>query len=115
MKFAIPLAALATLFTLGSGPALAADGHDAHHAAEPAAATAADAYAEGTVKKVDKAQGKLTISHGPLAKLDMPPMTMVFRAADPAMLDKVKAGDKIRFVADRVGGVFTVTELELAQ
>lgn len=114
MKFAIPLAVLSTVLTLGSAPALAADGHDAHHAAAPAA-TAADAYAEGTVKKVDKAAGKLTISHGPLAKLDMPPMTMVFRAADPAMLDKVKAGDKIRFVADRVDGVFTVTALELAQ
>lgn len=113
MKFAISLAALAATLALGTAPAQAADEHDAHHAAEPAAA--ADAYAEGTVKKVDKAAGKLTISHGPLARLDMPPMTMVFRASDPAMLDKVKAGDKIRFVADRVGGVFTVTALEVAQ
>lgn len=114
MKFAISLAALAATFALGAGPALAADEHDAHHTAAPAAA-ATDAYSEGTVKKVDKAAGKLTISHGPLARLDMPPMTMVFRASDPAMLDKVKAGDKIRFVADRVGGVYTVTALEVAQ
>ncbi|CAL95568.1 copper-binding protein [Azoarcus olearius] len=113
MKFAISLAALAAALVLAPAPALAAEGHDAHHAAAPAAA--ADAYSEGTVKKVDKAAGKLTISHGPLAKLDMPPMTMVFRAADAAMLDKVKAGDKIRFVADRVDGVFTVTALEVAQ
>lgn len=115
MKFAISLAALAATLALGTAPAQAANEHDAHHAAEPAAAAATDAYAEGTVKKVDKAAGKLTISHGPLARLDMPPMTMVFRASDPAMLDKVKAGDKIRFVADRVGGVFTVTALEVAQ
>lgn len=115
MKRAISLAAIATLFALGTAPALAAGEHDAHHAHEPAAAAAADAYSEGTVKKVDSAQGKLTISHGPLANLDMPAMTMVFRAADPAMLDKVKTGDKIRFVADRVGGVFTVTALEVTQ
>lgn len=115
MKFAVALASLATVAALAAGPAFAANEHDAHHAAAPAAAGAADAVADGTVKKVDKAAGKITISHGPLVTLDMPPMTMVFRASDPAMVDKVKAGDKIRFTADRVGGVFTVTTLELAQ
>lgn len=115
MKLAISLATLAATFALNAGPALAADAHDAHHRAAPATAAATDVYAEGTVKKVDKAAGKLTISHGPLTRLDMPPMTMAFRASDPALLDKVKAGDRIRFVADRVGGVFTVTALEVAQ
>lgn len=87
-------------------------GHGSHAMPAPAA----DAKpAEGTVRKVDKAAGKITIAHGPLESLGMPAMTMAFRATDPAMLDKVKAGDKIRFVADRVDGVFSVKQLEVAQ
>ena len=73
------------------------------------------AMADGEVKKVDKDAGKLTIKHGPLTNLDMPAMTMVFRVKDPSMLDQVKEGDKIRFVADRVNGAITVVELKPAK
>lgn len=66
----------------------------------------------GTVKKIDDAQGKLTIDHGPIKNLDMEAMSMVFRAADPAMLKGLKAGDKIKFDADRVNGQITVTKLQ---
>jgi Cu(I)/Ag(I) efflux system periplasmic protein CusF len=66
---------------------------------------------KGEVKKVDKAAGKVTIKHGPIKKLDMDSMTMVFRVADPSMLDKMKAGDNIEFEADRVNGAITVTKL----
>ena len=66
---------------------------------------------KGEVMKVDKAAGKVTLKHGPIKKLDMESMTMVFRVADPAMLDKVKAGDKIEFEADRVNGAITVTKI----
>ncbi|HYD81863.1 MAG TPA: copper-binding protein [Paucimonas sp.] len=86
--------------------------NDAHR---PPAAEAAAATNDGEVKKIDKAAGKITIKHGPLASLDMPPMTMVFRVQEPGMLDKVKAGDKIKFVAQRVDGVIMVTRLEAAQ
>lgn len=67
---------------------------------------------EGEVRKVDKDQGKITLKHGPITNLEMPGMTMVFRVKDPAMLDKVKAGDKIRFTADKVEGNITVTTIE---
>mgnify|MGYP001141178837 FL=1 len=70
---------------------------------------------EGVVKKVDKAQGKLTLKHGPLESLDMPGMTMVFRVQDVSWLDQIKPGDTIRFLADRVNGVFTVTALEVVK
>lgn len=63
------------------------------------------------VVKVDKAAGKITLKHGPIKNLDMDSMTMVFRVADPAMLDKVKAGDNIEFAADRVNGAITVTKI----
>jgi len=66
---------------------------------------------KGEVVKVDKAAGKVTLKHGPIKKLDMDGMTMVFRVADPAMLDKMKAGDKIEFEADRVNGAITVTKV----
>ena len=63
------------------------------------------------VMKVDKPAGKMTLKHGPIKNLDMDSMTMVFRVADPSMLDKVKAGDKIEFEADRVNGAITVTKI----
>jgi Cu(I)/Ag(I) efflux system periplasmic protein CusF len=87
-------------------------------AVDPGAAMergAAGSMSEGTVKKVDPSAGKLTIAHGPLENLGMPAMTMVFRVKDPAMLAKVKTGDKIRFTAERVAGTFTVTALEPAK
>jgi Cu/Ag efflux protein CusF len=66
----------------------------------------------GTVTKVDEAQGKLTINHGPIKNLDMDGMTMVFKAGDAGMLKGLKAGDKIKFDADRVNGQLTVTKLQ---
>ncbi len=66
---------------------------------------------KGEVVKVDKAAGKVTLKHGPIKKFDMDSMTMVFRVADPAMLDKMKVGDKIEFEADRVNGAITLTKI----
>ena len=93
-------------------PAFAANAHDSRHDADAATTAVKPALSAGTVKKVDKATGKITISHGPLDNLGMPPMTMVFRAGEPSILDGVEAGDKIRFTAERVEGVFRVTKLE---
>ncbi|MDP2432605.1 MAG: copper-binding protein [Pseudomonadota bacterium] len=75
----------------------------------------ASAFSEGMVRKVDKARGKLTLRHGPLANLDMPAMTMIFRVTDPAWLDQIKPGDNVRFQADKVNGKLTVTQLEVVQ
>lgn len=72
-------------------------------------------FVAGEVRKVDKDAGKLTIKHGPIVNLDMPAMTMVFQVRDPAMLDQVKAGDKIRFQADKIGGAYTATKIEPAK
>lgn len=88
-------------------------GHDAP--AVKAVATQAGETSDGEVRKVDKAGKKITLRHGPLKNLDMPPMTMVFQVSDPALLDKVKAGDKVRFVASNPGGKLTVTQIELAK
>jgi len=69
-------------------------------------------YTKGVVKKVDMKQKKVTIIHEELTNLDMPAMTMVFRTADEAMLGKMKEGQNIEFVADRVKGKLTVTEIK---
>lgn len=111
-----------------AGPALAQTDHQGHHPAPaapaaaspatpapavPAAAAAADAaWAEAEVRRVDVGAGKVTLKHGDIQNLGMPPMTMVFRVQDATMLDKVAPGDNIRFLAERVNGAITVTRLE---
>jgi Cu/Ag efflux protein CusF len=69
-------------------------------------------YTKGEVTKVDTTQKKITIKHEPLANLDMPAMTMVFVVADDSMLEKVKPGQAIEFIADRVNGRITVVEIK---
>jgi len=76
---------------------------------------AAAGLSDGEVRKVDRDAKKITIKHGPIASIDMPPMTMVFRVKDPALLDKVKPGDRIRFAAEKSGGQYFVTGIEAAR
>lgn len=84
-------------------------------AGSPPAAAASAALADGEVRKVDKEAGKVTLKHGRIESLDMPPMTMVFRTADPKFLDQLKEGDRIRFSAARVNGAITITGVEAAK
>jgi Cu/Ag efflux protein CusF len=77
-----------------------------------AAARPASALTDGEVRKVEKDTGKITIRHGAIVNLDMPPMTMVFQVSDPTLLDTVQAGDQIRFAAEKLGGAYTVTLLQ---
>jgi Cu/Ag efflux protein CusF len=80
------------------------------------AQTQAQVLTDGEVTKIDQEAGKITIKHGPIKKLEMDEgMTMVFAVSDPALLKTVKAGDKIKFDADRVNGRFTVTKIEKAK
>lgn len=85
------------------------DAHAAHH--EQAAAARAD----GEVRKIDREQNKITLKHGPIANLDMPGMTMVFRVSDPTMLGTLKEGDKVKFAAEKINGAYTVTALEVVK
>jgi Cu(I)/Ag(I) efflux system protein CusF len=68
--------------------------------------------AEGEVRRVDKAGGKISLKHGEIKNLDMPPMSMVFQVSDKALLDKVKVGDKVNFTASQVNGDYTVMSIE---
>jgi Cu(I)/Ag(I) efflux system protein CusF len=95
-------------------PAWAETGHAGHGTTMDQAAPSTT-LSEGVVKKVDKKRGKLTLRHGPLANLGMPAMTMIFHVTDPAMLDRVKPGDNIRFRAEQVNGKLTATQIAVVQ
>lgn len=78
------------------------------------ALTAALAHAQttdGEVRKIDKAQSKITLKHGEIKNLDLPAMSMVFRVKDPAVLSTLQVGDKVKFRAEKVDGQYTVTEI----
>ena len=83
--------------------------------AQATVAASSNNVVEGEVKKVDKELKKITLKHGEIKNLDMPGMTMVFRVKDPAMLDQVKAGDKVKFKAEKLDGAITVTEISPAK
>ena len=68
--------------------------------------------ADGEIRKVDQENQRLTVKHGEIKNLEMPPMTMVFVIKDEAMLEQLKAGDKIKFRAVKDGGKFTITEVQ---
>ena len=89
--------------------------NEQHHKPAAGASQAAEALSEGEVRKVDKDAQKITVRHGPLTNLDMPAMTMVFQVKDAAMLDKVKTGDKVKFRAEKLGGAFTITQIDTAE
>jgi Cu(I)/Ag(I) efflux system protein CusF len=84
-------------------------------AAHAQAAAKTPELTDAEVRKVDKDNKKITLRHGEIKNLEMPPMTMVFSVSDAAMLDKVKTGDKVRFKAVDEGGKMTVTEIQPAR
>ena len=88
---------------------------EAHH--QPAATGAANSapMSDGEVRKVDTETKKITLRHGAIQNLGMPPMTMAFQVKDPAMLNQVRAGDKIKFSADKINGALTITRIEAAK
>ena len=67
---------------------------------------------DGEIRKVDKETGKVTIKHGEIKNLDMPGMTMIFTAKEKSLLDKVQAGDKVKFAAINEGGKMVVTDIQ---
>lgn len=120
MKSTLRTTLMATLLAAASSLALAQ--HSGHSpavspSAAPSAAPAAAApgtlpWAEAEVRRVDAGAGAVTLRHGDIRNLDMPPMTMVFKARNPAILNGIKAGDKVRFTADQINGTYTVLSIE---
>ena len=114
-------ALLATLLLTLAGTAHAQNStsHDAHHPtpAASAATTATNGLptVEAEVRRIDLQAGKVSLKHGDIPNLDMPPMTMVFQVKDATWLQQIQVGDKVRFTADKVNGAYTVMSLERMQ
>ena len=114
-----PLKTLITTISIAVMTPMAVLADDSHHkpstiAVGIAASTATD-MTDAEVRKIDMETGKLTLKHAEIKSLDMPGMTMVFVVRDKAMLDKLKAGDKVKFKAINDAGKFTVTEIQPAK
>jgi Cu/Ag efflux protein CusF len=69
---------------------------------------------DGVVRKIDAANGKITLRHGPITNLEMPPMTMVFRVQPPELMNGLKVGDTVKFLAESINGTYTVTVIQPA-
>lgn len=76
------------------------------------AISAAEQFAEGVVKKIDAPTQRVMLAHGPIANIGMPPMTMMFKVRDAAMLKLLKDGDKVRFRVEELGGDYTIVQIE---
>jgi Cu(I)/Ag(I) efflux system membrane fusion protein len=92
-------------------------GHAGHSGGKAApadgSAAAAGHHAEGKVEEVDAKSGTVSISHGPVASLKWPAMTMEFKVANDSLLKDLKpgAGVAIQFV-ERQPGEWVITEVK---
>ena len=113
----VKAAVVAAGFAMSGAPVVLAHEGEEHlaDASLAAATTKALPMVAGVVTKVDTDQEKLSIKHAAIPNLGMEPMTMVFKAGDPAMVKDLKAGDKINFTADKVNGQLTATKVEKAK
>ena len=82
--------------------------------ADAVSAVSASHMADGEIKKINRDSKKMTIKHGDIKSLDMPGMTMVFQIRDTSLLETFKAGDKVKFVIEKLDGAFVVTSMQLA-
>lgn len=110
---------IASILLVGLGPAMAqapaaaaADSHSSHHSAQ--APQPGAELSEGEITRWDPRTLRLTLKHGEIKNLDMPPMTMVFRVQDASVLGDLKPGDKVRFRAEQVSGAYHVRQIEKA-
>ena len=85
-----------------------------HQTQSAAPAATADRWAEGEVRRIDTAARKITVRHGDIPDLDMPPMTMVFKVRDPALLQGLQPGARVRFRAQKADGAYIVTDIKAA-
>ena len=117
--FCIPLAA--SLLVLGTGSALAqapaaaaTDSHSGHQPATAASHAPQAELSEGEITRWDPRTLRLTLKHGEIKNLEMPPMTMAFRVADASVVGDLKPGDKVRFRAEQISGAYHVQRIEKA-
>ena len=111
MKRILSALAIVSLAAFGAS-AWAQAGHDHGHGTPAVKKTAGEVLNSGEVKRINPETKKITIAHGPLKAFDMPSMTMAFQVKDPAMLARVKQGDKVNFVLEKAGEDLVISRIE---
>ena len=124
MKHLLTAPLAASLLVLGTGSALAqapaapaaaaTDSHSGHHPATAASPAPHAELSEGEITRWDPRTLRLTLKHGEIKNLEMPPMTMVFRVADASVVGDLKPGDKVRFRAEQISGAYHVQRIDKA-
>lgn len=104
MKQLVLRALAGATFAILLVPAIAADG-------VPTAKVASQPPSEGTVRRLDRAAGSITITHGPIENLGMGAMTMTFSFKKGVVPASVKDGDKVRFRAEEKDGQYAVVRV----
>lgn len=77
--------------------------------AEPSATD----FIAGEIVKIDAERGEVTLRHEPIAHLHLPAKTTIFHYVDARVILRARAGDKVRFRADRFEGTLRVTAILL--
>lgn len=103
------------LIAIALGCSLAVPAFAAEQTTPPSSSEAATQMNQGEVRKIDAATQKITLRHGPIASMGMPPMTMVFGVQDASLLEGLNVGDKVNFVVEQKGTQFVVTQLQRVQ
>lgn len=71
-------------------------------------------HGTGTVMEIDKKAGKIKLDHGPIKSIGWMGMKMAFDVEDLAMLDDIKAGDKVGFdFVETRDKRYVVTDIEV--
>lgn len=103
------------LIAIALGCSLAVPAFAAEQVTLPSSSEAATQMNQGEVRKIDAATQKITLRHGPIASMGMPPMTMVFGVQDASLLEGLNVGDKVNFVVEQKGTQFVVTQMQRVQ
>jgi Cu(I)/Ag(I) efflux system periplasmic protein CusF len=109
----IALALLIAAVLAGNSALAAEHGHDQDGATRPPSAQ--PEYTRGEVQRVNREGERVTVKHEAIRNLDMPAHTMVLRVKEPAMLDRMKPGDRIEFVAEKLNGAIVITDVKPAK
>lgn len=82
----------------------------------PRALPAAESYAaSGTVNRVDTQAGQVNTTHGPIADLGWPGMTMSFPVKDKAVLRHITPGERVDFRLTQEDGRYVITKIAAAK
>ena len=76
---------------------------------QPGNAQTAGVTGTGVVQGIDKANGKVKLTHDPIAALGWPKMTMFFRLKDSSLADQVKEGDKVEFSLEKSASGYVIS------